>query len=125
MIVAGFGFRGGANIDALRAALASAQCGHPAVTALATPDDKQVAPAQLARELGIPLIAISAEALQSVSTPTRSAVSLYHRGAGSVAEAAALAAVGPGGRLLATRHISPDRMATCAIAEAPAVGSAA
>ncbi|ENO84722.1 hypothetical protein C666_16775, partial [Thauera linaloolentis 47Lol = DSM 12138] len=39
------------------------------------------------------------------------------RGCGSVAEAAALAAAGQGARLLAIRHISPDRSATCAIAQ--------
>jgi len=39
------------------------------------------------------------------------------RGCGSVAEAVALAAAGAGGRLLVTRHMSPDRTATCAIAQ--------
>ena len=39
----------------------------------------------------------------------------YYR-AGSVAEAAALAAAGPGARLLAPRMISADRMASCALA---------
>jgi len=38
-------------------------------------------------------------------------------GARSVAEAAALAAAGPGARLVGTRVISDDRLATAAIAE--------
>lgn len=117
MIVAGFGFRAGADLSALQAALSGAQAGHPAVNALAAPHDKTVLPARLAAQLGLPLIAIPPEALQAVRTETRSAASLRARGTGSVAEAAALAAAGPGARLIARRFISPDRMATCAIAE--------
>ncbi|MHA6346914.1 cobalamin biosynthesis protein, partial [Roseivivax sp. CAU 1761] len=36
---------------------------------------------------------------------------------GSVAEAAALAAAGPGARLLGPRAVSPDGCATCALAQ--------
>ncbi len=105
---------------ALRAALASAQRGHPPVGALAVPHDKQVLVARLAVAMGVPVIAVSPSALQTPDTPTQSRASREARGTGSVAEAAALAAAGPGARLLTARHISPDRMATCAIAEGPA-----
>lgn len=117
MIVAAFGYRTGAQADSLSAALGLAGAGHPPVTALASPADKTALLVALAETLGIPLIVISPSALRATPTPTQSPASLAARGAGSVAEAAALAAAGPGARLIAQRHISPDRMASCAIAE--------
>lgn len=117
MIVAGFGFRSGAGLSSLRAALALAQKGQPPITHLATALDKLPTLAALAEALGLPLTGISPEALARVSTVTNSSASLAARGTGSVAEASALAAAGPGARLLGPRRISPDRMATCAIAQ--------
>ncbi len=125
MIVAGFGFRAGADVAALRTALAAAQDGCVPVTALAAPHDKLTLVSALAETLGLPVIAVSSDALQIPTTPTQSIASLEARQTGSVAEASALAAAGPGAKLLATRHISPDRMATCAIARSDAEGSAA
>nr|WP_197978368.1 cobalamin biosynthesis protein [Sphingomonas sp. CFBP 13603] len=122
VIVAGFGFRAGATLDTLRTVLASAQHGYPPVTALAAPHDKQALVSPLAEAMGVPMIAVSPSALQSAQTSTRSAASLEARATGSVAEASALAAAGPGARLLTPRHISPDRMATCAIARSVAEG---
>lgn len=128
MIVAGFGFRAAAGLDALRAALATAQHGCPPVEILAVPQDKialvqaladlLAADRVAARAGGCPLtvIGVSPAALQAMRTPTRSIASIRHRATGSVAEAAALAAAGPDAVLLTSRHISPDRMATCAIA---------
>lgn len=113
MIVAGFGFRSGATLESLRAALALAQAGAPPVTHVASVADKL----PLLRGLGLPVIA--ATGIEQVATPTRSPASLAARGTGSVAEAAALLAAGPGARLLAPRCISPDRMATCALAKGP------
>jgi cobalt-precorrin 5A hydrolase len=115
MIVAGFGYRSGATAASLRSALALAQAGAPTVTHVATLADKL----PLLAALGLPVIAV--EAVAGIATPTHSAASLAARGSGSVAEAAALVAAGPGARLIVSRQISPDRMATCAIAEgAPA-----
>ncbi|WP_235532338.1 cobalamin biosynthesis protein [Sphingomonas sp. Leaf20] len=128
VIVAGFGFRAAAGLDALRAALATAQHGCPPVEILAVPQDKialvqaladlLAADRVAARAGGCPLtvIGVSPAALQAMRTPTRSIASIRHRATGSVAEAAALAAAGPGAVLLTSRHISADRMATCAIA---------
>ena len=133
VIVAGFGFRAAAGLDALRAALATAQHGCPPVEILAVPQDKislvqaladllaadRVAAEraeQGARGCPLTVIGVSPAALQAMRTPTRSIASIRHRATGSVAEAAALAAAGPGAVLLTSRHISPDRMATCAIA---------
>ncbi|WP_333572006.1 cobalamin biosynthesis protein [Sphingomonas sp.] len=111
MIVAGFGYRTGATAASLRSALALAQAGAPPITHVATVADKL----PLLATLGLPMIV--AEAVEAVLTPTRSPASLAARGTGSVAEAAALVAAGPHARLLVARQISPDRMATCAIAE--------
>jgi len=117
VIVAGFGYRTGANQASLRSALALAQADHPSVTALATPADKAALLTPLAEALAVPLIAVSPGQLCAVATTTQSPASLTARHTGSVAEASALAAAGEGARLIAHRHISTDRMATCAIAE--------
>lgn len=116
MIVAGFGFREGASLASLEAALALAQAGLPRVTALAAPADKAPALRPLAEAMSLPLLAPTVEALGVMPTVTVSIASLRARGTGSVAEAAALAAAGPGAALLCARRISPDRMAACAIA---------
>ncbi|MCA0994996.1 cobalamin biosynthesis protein [Alloyangia pacifica] len=115
MIVAGFGFRSGANARSLAAAYARAGGG---AEALATAADKAKTPVfrELAETLGLPVIALPAEPLSTQPTPTRSTAALAERGTGSLAEAAALVAAGPGARLRGLRVISPDRMATCAIA---------
>ena len=118
MIVAGFGFTSRADTSALAAALAAAQAGAPEVTALATLADKAPALEGLARGMGLPLIRVTAADLERIVTVTRSAASLAARATGSVAEATALAAAGPGAYLATPRHLSPDRMATCAIAVA-------
>ena len=121
MIVAGFGFRRGASIDALHAAFDKARHGQPAVTHLATPHDKVAALTPLAEALGLPLCAIAPAAMTAAPTHTHSHASLKARGVGSVAESCALAAATvpgrPSPRLLIARQMSPDRMATCAIAE--------
>jgi cobalt-precorrin 5A hydrolase len=116
VIVAGFGFRGAATLSSCAAALALARRGQPEVTLLAAPDDKAALLEPLAAALGIPLIALAADRFDGVATPTASPASLSWRGTGSVAEAAALLAAGPGARIVARRCVSPDRMATCAIA---------
>lgn len=116
VVVAGFGFRAGAGLAALRQVLALAQEGHPPVTHLATAQDKTGALLPLAEALGLPVTGVAPEALDAAPTITRSAASLAARQVGSLAEASAMAAAGAGARLLAPRQISSDRMATCAIA---------
>ncbi|MBY9061645.1 cobalamin biosynthesis protein [Sphingomonas yunnanensis] len=116
MIVAGFGCRAGATTESLAAALVAAAEGRK-VDGLAAPTDRVALLRPLARALGIPLTAVTDAALAATVTPTRSPVSLAARGTGSVAEAAALHAAGRGARLLTTRRVSPDRRATCALAQ--------
>ncbi len=117
MIVAGFGFRAAATTDSLRAALIAT--GVTQVDAIATPADKAITPAfaALARQLGVPVHCITPPAMQTEKTATKSAKVLAKRGTGSVAEACALAAAGTNATLQAPRFVSPDKMATCAIAQ--------
>ncbi len=117
MIVAGLGFRKDAGIDSLRDALA--RIGGHAAQALATAADKADAAViqALAAERNLPLHAISLENLRNQLTLTQSARVQARYNTGSLAEAAALAAAGPGARLLGARVTSQDGMATAALAE--------
>ncbi|GLS86523.1 precorrin methylase [Cypionkella aquatica] len=117
MIFAGLGFRKDAGIDSLRDALARA--GGGIIHALATADDKADAPQirALGAELALPLHAIPLQVLQNQPTLTQSARVHARYGTGSLAEAAALAAAGPGARLLGARVTSRDGRATAALAE--------
>jgi cobalt-precorrin 5A hydrolase len=116
VIVAGFGFRAAATSDSLADALARAG-GAP--TLLATAEDKARTPAfrTFAEALGLPVRGIDPATLAAQTTITQSHASRAARATGSVAEAAALAAAGPGARLLGPRAVSGDGMATCALAE--------
>ncbi|MGL9618709.1 cobalamin biosynthesis protein [Bradyrhizobium sp. U531] len=118
MKVAGLGFRKDVTLASLREALLAAG-GPEGLAAMATASDKaDTEPLkQLARECGLPIRAIPAETLAGIDTFTQSGLVAEKFGTGSVAEAAALAAVGPRARLIATRVVSQDRTATAAIAE--------
>ncbi len=117
MIVAGFGFRDDVSVFSLISAYQQAREGAPPVTHVATVADKAHRLAELAHLLELPLIAVPQERLAQAQTLTASAVSRAARGVGSVAEASALAAFdGVDATLFGARHISRDRMATCAIA---------
>jgi cobalt-precorrin 5A hydrolase len=67
--------------------------------------------------LGADIMAVAAEDLRAQETPTKSDRIERQFGTGSLAEAAALAAAGPGATLLAVRVVSGDGMATAAIAK--------
>ncbi len=118
MRVAGLGFRAQCSAASLRAALdAALQAHNKPLTALATAADKADHPAlrQLAAELQLPIIPIHLPLLASqAATPSAHVPARY--GAHSVAEAAALAAAGPAAVLRVGCCVSPDRLATAAIA---------
>ena len=118
MIVAGFGFRAAATEASLRDAYARAGGG---AARIATAADKAETPvfAGFAAGLTLPVTTVTPQTLREQDTATRSRASQNARDTGSVAEAAALAAAGPGARLIAPRTVSSDRMATCALAEGP------
>ena len=122
MIVAGVGCRrGGAAADietAILSALAQAALTPAALDAIATipakEDEGGIAAA--AAKLGVALIVVPEAELQAADarTLTRSPRVEAATGLGSVAEAAALAAAGPSGRLIAARLVVGS--ATCALA---------
>ena len=121
MRVAGIGFRGAADLASLRDALDRAlrdAAGGP-IDALATESAKSRTAVfkALARDLGVPGLGVSAEDMAQMITLTQSQRIQDRFGTGSLAEAAALALVGPEGRLVAARVVSGDGMATAALAE--------
>jgi cobalt-precorrin 5A hydrolase len=122
-IAAGWGFASGAEPDELAGALmeALARYGVEAglLTAVAVPAGRPRAAAEAAAaRMGVPLLVVPAEAIAAAAggTLTRSARSLAASGSPSLSEAAALAAAGPGARLMGPRVAL--RRATCALAEA-------
>ncbi|MBN6090915.1 cobalamin biosynthesis protein [Lactobacillus delbrueckii subsp. bulgaricus] len=106
------------TLASLREALEAAG-GPDGLAAVATISDKADAEAlkQLACECGVPVRAVPADVLASFPPPPQSDFFVEKFGTGSVAEAVALAAVGPRARLIASRVVSQDRPATAAIAE--------
>jgi cobalt-precorrin 5A hydrolase len=119
VIVAGIGCRracAAADIVALvRRALATADA---AAAVLAAPDFRSDEPgtALAARSLGLPLTFVERELLAAAEPrcATRSARAAETTGLASVAEAAALAAAGPGATLVLPRIAGPR--VTCALA---------
>ncbi len=123
MIVAGIGCRSGCGadeiVDLIGEAVTRAGIANCRFTALATAAFKTEEPGlrEAAERLSLPLLPISETALKDMEPhcPTRSDKALEATGHASVAEAAALAAAGPGARLVLPRIQSA--MATCALAE--------
>lgn len=114
-MIAGIGLREAASPASILDALARA--GGADLRRLAVPAVKARHPAIAAlKGLGYAVISVPAEALAPQPTPTDSPHARAAMGTGSVAEACALAALGPGARLLGPRAISADRLATAAIA---------
>ncbi len=122
MIVAGIGCRRNATAEAIEAsieaALAVCQLGRSEIAALATAVDKGGEPGLLAAAgrlaLKVVLVEEADMALVAGRAFTLSQRVLELKGVPSVAETAALAAAGPGSRLLAPRV--SNREASCAIA---------
>ena len=121
MIVAGFGFRTAATAQSLADALERSG-GSGRVRVLATVADKADTRlfACFAETLALPVHPVETDTLTQQEIQTFSVSSNIARGTGSVAEAAALAAAGPGARLIEPRVVSNDGMATCALAEGEA-----
>jgi cobalt-precorrin 5A hydrolase len=120
-VVAGIGCRRGCDVAAILDAIARAcaAAGRRA-DALATPDFKAGEPGlvEAARRLGLTLRAVPRAALEAAQPGcvTRGEAALRATGLGSISEACALAAAGPGARLLAPRVAAGG--ATCALATA-------
>ncbi|EPC02392.1 hypothetical protein L861_15255 [Litchfieldella anticariensis FP35 = DSM 16096] len=122
MIVAGFGFRREALLASLIDALERIEKHHGAVDRLAATQTMWPLVEALGQARGLAVIPVADAALPTATTITRSRHSLQARGTGSVAEAVAFLAAGPGAELLGPRLISADRLATAAVARAPLGG---
>ncbi|MCE7519022.1 cobalamin biosynthesis protein [Vreelandella titanicae] len=114
--VAGFGFRSEATLESLAQALDQLIDQYGAIEKLAAARSMLPLVEELGRMRNIEVIAVADAELPTVTTLTHSAHSLQARGTGSVAEAVALLAAGPGATLLGPRVISADRQATAALA---------
>jgi len=126
MIVAGVGCRKGASAReigaAIAAALSRAGLRTHALDVIAAPAVKssEAGIAGAASDLGVPLVLVPRAELEAAGarTLTRSERVISFMGVPSAAEAAALAAAGPAGRLVAPRTaVGP---ATCALATSEA-----
>ena len=120
-LVIGLGFRDEADAQSIGEVLAAAHAATQGVaSAIAVPEDKAAHPGlrAAAHTAQLPIEAVAANAMRAADThvATRSAQVKKHRGVGSVCEAAALAAAGPGARLVVSRIVSADRHATAAAA---------
>lgn len=122
MIVAGVGFRRSVAAEEIvtlvEQALQRAALGRDALLKLATIEALATLPAfaEAAQRLAVTAEPVEEQALSAAAprVRTQSARSLAAHGVGSVAEAAALGAAGPGAILLLERIASP--YATCALA---------
>lgn len=115
MIVAGIGYRSGASTEDLSATLS--QIGQRP-DALASLDGKATGPlAALAETLNLPLSALSEEQIAGIPTLTCSPRIKARFATGSLAEACALVAAGPGARLIQPRLVGPCGRVTIALAE--------
>ena len=123
MIVAGVGCRKGASAEAIAAAidasLSRAGVAAGRLRAIATAMAKRDEPglAAAAGMFGVPLVMVEQPALEGAGQRviTHSEHALAFAGVPSVAEAAALAAAGPGARLIAPRIVVGA--VTCALAQ--------
>lgn len=120
MIVMGMGFRAAAERASFESAYERAMgaFGGDEVDVIATVASKMENAVLLAfaQSQSCEVQPVAETALAAVQTPTQSARVAERFGTGSVAEAAALAAAGPGAILLAGRVVSADGMATAAVA---------
>ncbi|WP_447895726.1 cobalamin biosynthesis protein [Vreelandella sp. GE22] len=116
--VAGFGFQSAATLVSLGQALDQLIERFGSVQALAATHSKQALVQALGRERQLSVHVVADDELPDAATLTQSARSLQAWGTGSVAEAVALLAAGPGACLLGPRLISDDRRATAALAQA-------
>ncbi|HDZ45613.1 hypothetical protein LCGC14_0097280 [marine sediment metagenome] len=114
--IAGFGFRSEATLESLAQALDQLTKQYCAIDKLAAASSMLPLVEELGQLRYIEVIAVADSELPTVTTLTHSVQSLQARGTGSVAEAVALLAAGPGATLLGPRVISADRQATAALA---------
>lgn len=119
MICAGIGLRASVTAEDLQVLLYLSDRLPDRVALLA---DKAEHPAlrEILNRSGLPLVTFPRDAIRGVATPGQSARQMTIFGTGSVSEACALLAAGPGARLLGPRIFAPSGRATIAFAIAAA-----
>lgn len=115
MIVAGIGLRASATIEDLELLLNLSDRLPDRIALLA---DKSTHPALQAVILrtALPLVTFARDEIRGIATPGQSARQMTIFGTGSVSEACALLAAGPGARLICPRIFAPSSRATIAFA---------
>jgi cobalt-precorrin 5A hydrolase len=87
-------------------------------TVLASLDRRSEIASLVATRLGVDLVLFPADVLAKIGgVKTRSTASVLNTGSGSIAEAAALAALGPDAKLVLERQVG--KQCTCALAALP------
>lgn len=112
-IFAGIGLRASASADDVAAALAEAAA---VPAALAVPADKADHPALVPHAAQLPLLRIALHMIAVQKTYACNTHAIHRYGGNSAAEAAALAAAGPGARLIQPRRICAEGRVTIALA---------
>ena len=116
MRVVGLGLRAAATLEGVHELFRQLQV--MSASTLAVPAFRQAHPLVAGLQAaGFRLVLIPEEMLLGVSTPTRSPRILARFGTGSLAEACAIIAAGPGARLVEPRVISADGCVTAALAQ--------
>lgn len=114
MRVAGLGFRKGVSAESLGEVLS--RVGPFDVIATVAAKSAEPGLQRLISDLGLPFHAVSQEDLAASETRGQGLARLFY-GTGSVAESAALAAAGPGARLVTPKIKGADGMSVAAVAE--------
>ena len=117
-ILLGFGFRQSATVSSFEDAFAQTQM-RQSCDGIAVPKDK-MAHAELqafAHKKGLEIFGVSQAVIAAIVTPSQSQIIKQKRQTGSVAEAVAMALLQEPASFLATRRISQDKKAVCAIAK--------
>ena len=122
MRIAGFGCRYSATLASLAEALERLEARYGPADRLAAAESMRPLVERLGEVRGLATLGVPDAALASAETLTRSAHSRQARGTGSVAEAVARLAAGPGAALLGPRLIASDRRATAAMASTASTG---
>ena len=115
-IIAGFGFRAQAKQSSFAQVFEMlAETGLDYIAAV--PEDKasHAQFTQFCTSYGLEIKTVLPHELDSVETPTQSEKSLAYRNVGSVCEAVALHVAGRGAKLLHKRHLSDDKLVSCAM----------
>ena len=116
--IIGCGFRQNASLESFESALSKLpKTEH--YSGICVPEDKiaHEALCSFAKKLNLPIYSVGNQEIMDVTTHTRSSKIIKLRNTGSIAEATALAIFKTPAKLVATRAISNDRYAVCAIAK--------